>query len=81
MSSAMGGPAKASGSHRGATRRSVVVAVVLLAVLVPIAFYVEIAWNKAQMFVGVPSMTPVVVLFALTAAMGLPVLRRAGPGI
>jgi len=74
----MGDPAKASGSRRGVTRRSVILAVALLAVLVPIAFYVEIAWDKAQMFVGVPSMTPVVVLFALAAAMGLPVLRRAG---
>ncbi|NIR02458.1 MAG: hypothetical protein GTN78_20035, partial [Gemmatimonadales bacterium] len=36
----------------------------------------EVAWNKANMFVGVPSLTPVVVLFILTAIGGLPAFRR-----
>ena len=54
------------------------ISLALMAVLVPVAFYVEIAWNRAQMFVGVPSMTPVVLLFALTATMSLPFLRRVG---
>ena len=62
----------------GVTRRAVLIGLGLLVVLVPIAFYVEIAWNKADMFVGVPSMTPVVLLFVLTAATGLPIFRRVG---
>jgi hypothetical protein len=49
-----------------------------LALLVPVAFYVEMAWNKAAIFVGIPAMAPVVVLFVLTGLTGLPVLRRVG---
>ena len=64
-------------SSGGVTGRAVALALALLVALIPIAFYVEIAWNKAQMFVGVPSMTPAVVLFLLTGAMGLPFFRRA----
>lgn len=62
----------------GVTGRAVVLAFALLVALIPIAFFVEIAWNRAQMFVGVPSMTPVVVLFLLTGAMGMPGFRRLG---
>ncbi|UCC67283.1 MAG: hypothetical protein JSV79_09115 [Armatimonadota bacterium] len=60
------------------TRRAVLLGLALLVVLVPTAFYLEIAWNRADMFVGVPSMTPVVLLFVLTAAAGLPLFRRIG---
>ena len=74
----MGDRARAADSVGGVTRRAVLIGLVLLALLVPTAFYVEIAWNRADMFVGVPSMTPVVVLFVLAGAAGLPVLRRVG---
>jgi hypothetical protein len=60
----------------GVTRRAVLIALALLLVSIPIAFYAEIAFDRANMFVGVPSMTPVVLLFLLTGAASLPVLRR-----
>jgi hypothetical protein len=66
------------GRSGGVTPRAVLLALGLLVVLAPIAFYVEIAWNTGDMFVGVPSMTPVVTLFVLTAAVGLPLFRRIG---
>ncbi len=62
----------------GVTGRAVIIALALLVVLTPLAFYVEIAWNTTNMFVGVPSMTPVVTLFVLAGMMGLPFFRRAG---
>ena len=62
----------------GVTARAVAVAFALLILLIPVAFYVEIAWDKANFYVGVPSMAPVVVLFALTALTSLPALRRFG---
>ncbi len=74
----MEGPARASSRAGGVTRRAVLLGLALLVVLVPIAFFVEIAWNRATMFVGVPSMTPVVLVFALAAAGGLPFFRRIG---
>jgi hypothetical protein len=60
----------------GVTGRAVVTALVLLVALVPVAFYAEIVFGRANIFVGVPSMAPVVLLFVLTAAMGWPVVRR-----
>jgi hypothetical protein len=60
----------------GVTWRAVLVAWAVLLIAVPIAFYVDVAWNKAEMFVGVPSMTPVVLLFVLTAGGSIPFLRR-----
>jgi hypothetical protein len=51
---------------------------VLLIALVPVTFFVEIAWNNAQVFVGVPAMGPVVLLFAITGLLSLPALRRIG---
>lgn len=62
----------------GVTWRAVLISLGLLALLVPVAFYVEMAWNKASIFVGIPAMAPVVSLFLLTAAMGTPFLRRTG---
>jgi len=60
----------------GVTWRAIFAACAFLLVAAPIAFYVEVAWNKADMFVGVPSMTPIVLLFVLTAGGSLPILRR-----
>ncbi len=60
----------------GVTLRAVFIALVLLLILVPIGFFVEIAFDKADMFVGVPSMTPVVVLFFLAGAASFPLLCR-----
>jgi hypothetical protein len=60
----------------GVTWRAVLAACAVLVVATPIAFYVEVAWDKADMFVGVPSMAPVVLAFLLSAAMSLPFLRR-----
>ena len=65
-------------SAGGVTWRAVLAACACLLVAAPIAFYVEVAWDKADMFVGVPSMTPVVLLFLLSAAMSLPFFRRIG---
>jgi hypothetical protein len=63
----------------GVTARAMLVAFVLLALIAPAAFYVEIAWHRALCFATyTPSMAPVVLLFLLTAAMGTPLLRRAG---
>jgi hypothetical protein len=62
----------------GVTWRAVLIAFLLLLLLVPVAFYVEMAWNKASIFVGIPAMGPVVVLFLLAAAMSIPLLRRHG---
>lgn len=60
----------------GVTRRAVVLALGLLALLTPVAFYVEIAWDTCDMFVGVPSTTPVVALFVLTGLLGLRLMPR-----
>jgi len=60
----------------GVTWRAVFAACAFLLVAAPIAFYVEVAWDKADMFVGVPSMTPIVLLFVLTAGGSVPILRR-----
>jgi len=64
-------------SHQGGvTRRAVVTGLVLLAGLIPVAFHVDLAWNKGSFFAGIPAMAPVVVLFLLAALMSVPVLRR-----
>lgn len=62
----------------GVTLRAVLIAIGLLVVLTPVAFYVDIVWDKGTLFAGIPAMAPVVLLFALTAVAGLPFLRRAG---
>ncbi|MBE9565410.1 MAG: hypothetical protein IMF16_01520 [Proteobacteria bacterium] len=62
----------------GVTWRAVLIAFGLLVLLAPVAFYVEIAWGKADFFVGIPAMAPVVVLFLLAGAMSLPLLGRVG---
>ncbi len=62
----------------GVTWRAVLAACAVLVVATPIAFYVEVAWDKTDMFVGVPSMTPVVLLFLLSAATSLTLFRRLG---
>jgi hypothetical protein len=63
----------------GVTLRSVLLAYVILVVLTPLAFYVEIVWYRLpDVTSGVPAMAPVVVLLLLTALMTLPPLRRSG---
>ncbi|MFB3881923.1 MAG: DUF6785 family protein [Armatimonadota bacterium] len=63
----------------GVTARALLVALALLALIAPAAFYVEIAWHRTVCFATyAPSMAPVVLLFLLTALMGAPLLRRAG---
>ena len=70
--------------HRGGvTPRAVVVAFVMLAVLSPLNFYIEIAWGGDWEGIwffatGMPAVAPVVGLMLLTLALSLPVLRRAG---
>jgi hypothetical protein len=64
-------------SHGGVTARAVIIAFLLIVAVSVAAFYVELAWRKVYMFAsGVPAMAPVVLLFLLTGAMSLPVLRR-----
>ncbi len=62
----------------GVTWRAVGIALIMLAVMTPIAFWFEIAWDKADAFVGVPSLTPTVLLFLLAGVTGLPLFRRMG---
>ncbi len=62
----------------GATLRAVLTAFLLLVLLVPAAFYVDLAWNKSSFFAGIPAVAPVVVLFVLAAVMSLPLFRRRG---
>ncbi|MFB3879815.1 MAG: DUF6785 family protein [Armatimonadota bacterium] len=60
----------------GVTPRAVALAFLLLLALTPLAFYIEIAWDKANVFVGVPSLAPVISLFVLAGLAGLPLFRR-----
>lgn len=62
----------------GVTWRAVFTGLLLLVALVPVAFYVDLAWNKGAFFAGIPAMAPVVILFLLTAVMSLPLFRRVG---
>lgn len=62
----------------GATLRAVVTGLLLLILLVPAAFYVDLVWNKSSFFAGIPAVAPVVVLFVLAAVMSLPLFRRRG---
>jgi hypothetical protein len=72
-----GRPRGGTVARDGVTARAVIIAFVLLIVVAVGAFYVELAWRKVYMFgSGSPSMAAVVLLFLLTGAMSLPVLRR-----
>jgi len=71
-------PEPAGRDAGGVTARAVFLSFALLALLAPAAFYVEIAWNKASFFVGIPAMAPVVTLFALAGITALPAFRRTG---
>ena len=64
-------------STGGVTWRAVLIALLLVA-LSPVAFLLDILWDKSTTIAGIPAMAPVVLLFALTALSGLPVLRRFG---
>ena len=65
----------------GVTRRAVLLALVLLVLVSLFNFYVEMLWKGGwdlwMVSSGCPAMTPVFVLFLLTAAMRLP--GSAGP--
>ena len=69
---------QAADPQGGVTWRAILLSFALLVLLVPVAFYVEMAWQKSDIFVGIPPMAPVVVLFVLAGLMGLPVVRRIG---
>lgn len=73
-------PSPASGdSTGGVTVRAVLVSLALLVAVAVTGFYVEIAWARVSRFgAGVPAPAPAILLFLLTAVMGLPVLRRVG---
>jgi hypothetical protein len=60
------------------TRRAVVAALLLIALLLPVSFYVSIVWNNQYFTSGVPASAQVTLLFLLAAAMVLPLFRRAG---
>ena len=66
----------------GVTRRAVLLALVLLVLVALFNFYVEMLWKGGwdlwMVSSGCPAMTPVFVLFLLTAAMRLPRFRRTG---
>lgn len=68
----------------GVTGRAVLVALFLLSLLALLSFYVELVWGKSWdgggwwFTTGAPSVLPTAALFALTAAMGIPMLRRRG---
>jgi hypothetical protein len=75
------GPQATAGSgarveRGGVTWRAVALSLALLAVMCPVAFYVEIVWYKRELFTGIPATAPVVLLFLLAAAGALPGLRR-----
>jgi hypothetical protein len=78
--------AEVAGRRRGVTWRAVAIALGSLAVLAPIAFYVEAVWPGLARFTdgiplftnGIPAPAPVVLLLVLTAAVQMPVLRKAG---
>jgi hypothetical protein len=67
----------------GVTRRAVAIAFVLLLLVALVNFFVELRWGLGSggswaFSSGVPATVPVVVLFALAGAMGVPVVRRVG---
>jgi hypothetical protein len=70
----------AQGTDRagGVTRRAILIALLLLVGLSPVAFLLDILWNKSATFTGIPAMAPVVLLFLFTALAGLPIFRRLG---
>lgn len=71
-------PAGRTGA-RGVSWRAVVTAAIVLLLLTPVAFYVEILWYRLPDVVsGVPASAPIVVLLLLTALMTLSPLRRSG---
>jgi hypothetical protein len=61
------------------TWRAVLVAYVLLALLTPISFYVEIVWYRVpDVTSGVPAVAPTVLLLLLASLASFRPLRRAG---
>jgi len=67
----------------GVTRRAVAISLVFLLLIAFVNFFIELRWGLGSggswaFSAGVPAMVPVAMLFVLTAAMGVPVLRRVG---
>jgi hypothetical protein len=79
---ALGQHELARASAGGVTSRAILVAFLLLVAIALLNFHVEIlrglTWTGAGVSSGVPTILPVVFLLLLAAAMGLPLLRRAG---
>lgn len=63
----------------GLTLRSFLIAVGLLVAIMPVAFDIEVLWmTRINFAAGAPPVAPVVLLFLLTTATGIPLLRRIG---
>ena len=69
---------KAKHDAGGVTLRAAVIGLALLFFFGLVSFYVDIAWNKVEFLSRTPAAGPLVALFLLTGAMGLPVFRRSG---
>jgi len=68
---------------RGVTGRAVGIALVMLAAVTPLNFYIEVAWGGDWEGIwffasGMPAVLPVVAVMVLTLIVSLPVLRRFG---
>lgn len=74
MATSGGGRADHSG---GVTWRALLIAAVLLVLLTPATFYLEIVWYRIEnVSSGVPAAAPVVLVFGLAVLSGLPRLRK-----
>jgi hypothetical protein len=60
----------------GVTWRAAAISFAVILISAPAMFYGEVVWYKGFWSNAVPASWPLAVLFLLTAAMGLPVLRR-----
>jgi hypothetical protein len=61
----------------GVTARAVLVGVIVLLILAPVGFYIEVVWLRSGEFTThAPAIAPVATLLLLTALMRLPRLRR-----
>ena len=68
---------------RGVTGRAVGIALVMLAAVTPLNFYIEVAWGGDWEGIwffasGMPAVLPVVAVMLLTLSATLPLLRRLG---
>jgi hypothetical protein len=62
----------------GVTARAVLTGIIVLLILTPVGFYIEVVWLRSGEFMThAPAVAPVATLLLLTALMRLPLLRRA----